>query len=209
MAWERLREDYVDAVFEGLRKYQLIENPDGSYSFADVTPYTVRENAFIGAKDINAMNTVMNIIMAALNNGTDLYDVFTQYFETQKQLFAEAADSQNNDFQTYLDSLKKTYTEEITVFKEDQEKAFANWYAWFQEQCEELQQQYVSDITQFEAVQEAAFNEWFTFIKAQLSTDAAGKLLEDIMELEKKIDDFIASEMTAEQMKELYDSVKV
>lgn len=187
MAWEPLRTDYVDAVFEGLRKYQLINNQDGSYSFADVTPYTVRENAFIGSKDINASNTAINIIMAALNNGTNLYDVFTQYFEMQKQLFTEKADGQYDAFQKYLKTLQDTA----------------------QEQCEELHQQYITDITQFEEVQEAAFNEWFTFIKAQLTTDAAGKLLAEINRVEKKLDDFVDSKMTAEEMDKLYDSVKI
>lgn len=209
MAWERLREDYVDAVFEGLRKYQLIENPDGSYSFSDVTPYAVRENAFIGAKDINAMNTAMNIIMAALNSGTDLYDVFTRYFEIQKQLFTETADNQNDEFQAYLDLLKKTYAEDIAGFKENQEEDYNKWYAGVQDQCEELQQQYILDITQFKEVKEAAFNEWFTFIKAQLTTDAAGKLLAEILRVEQALTEFIDSEMTAEEVNELYDSVKI
>lgn len=209
MVWKPLREDYVDAVFEGLRKYQLIDNPDGSFSFADVTLYTVRENAFIGAKDINAMNTAMNIIMAALNNGTDLYNVFTQYFEIQKQLFAEAVTEQDNDFQKYLDELKLSYSTDIADFKENQEGSFDNWYAGVKKQCEELQQQYITDITHFEDVQEAAFNEWFTFIKAQLTTDAAGKLLSMIQAVETKLNEFIESEMTEEQMKKLYDSVEV
>lgn len=186
MAWEPLRTDYVDAVFEGLRKYQLISNQDGSFSFADVTSYTARENAFLGAKDINAMNTAMNLIMAALNNGTSLYDVFTQYFETQKQLFTDATNNQNTEFQEYLDGLEQT----------------------IQDQCEELQQQYTEEITQFEEVQEAAFNEWFTFIKAQLTTDSAGKLLTEILRVETELNKFIESEMDADTVDALYDSVK-
>lgn len=44
-AFVMLRTDYVDAVFEGLRKYLQVNNPDGTLSFADVTQYTVKEGA--------------------------------------------------------------------------------------------------------------------------------------------------------------------
>lgn len=186
MAWESLRTNYMDAVFNGLRKYQIIENQDGTYSLVDVTSYEIKEEAFIGAKDINAMNTAMNLIMAALNNGTSLYDVFTQYFETQKQLFTENANNQNTEFQEYLDELEQT----------------------IQDQCEELQQKYTGEMTQFEEVQEAAFNEWFAFIKAQLTTDSAGKLLTEIQRVEGVLNEFIESEMDAAAVDALYDSVE-
>lgn len=155
MAWEELRTDYADAVFDGLRKYMVTENPDGSYSFSDVTQYTVRENSFIGAKDINAMNTAMNLIMAALNDGTDLYDVFTQFFIEQQELFASSADDYQNDFKNYLGELR------IAIM----------------DQCEQLKNDYTGDITKFKELQKAVYEEWFAMIKASLSENAAGKLL--------------------------------
>ena len=161
MAWEPLKVDYVDAVFDGLRKYQQITNADGTLSFADVTQYLVKEGAFIGAKDINAMNTAMNLIMAALNNGTNLYDVFTEYFVTQQELFEETADEYHVGFEEYLAKLR------VDV----------------EAQCDQLQKDYIEEITQFEDKQETAFNTWFDLIKNQLSSDAAGQLQIEINEL--------------------------
>lgn len=166
MAWEPLRTDYVDAVFDGLRKYQQVVNADGTYSFADVTTYTVKENAFLGAKDINAMNTAMNLIMAALNNGTDLYDVFTAFFENQQALFEQTAGEYNDGFEEYLAALRTDV----------------------EAQCDQLQQDYITEITTFEDKQETAFNTWFALIKDQLSTDAAGQLQNAIDALEEQLE---------------------
>lgn len=91
MAWDLLRTDYKDAVFDGLRKYMEINNPDGTVSFADVTNYVVKELTFFGAKDVNSINTAVNAILAALENGTDLYQVFLDFFENQEILFTEKA----------------------------------------------------------------------------------------------------------------------
>lgn len=187
MEWELLKTDYVDAVFEGLRKYQQIINADGTYSFADVTAYLVKEDSFIGAKDINAMNVAMNLIMAALNNGTNLYDVFTQFFADQQVLFEKTASDYNGGFEEYLANLRKIveadckqleedYTKEITDFKDTQESMFNLWYQGVKDQCTQLQKDYVDDITKFEEIQETAFNMWFEFMKDQLSKDAAGNL---------------------------------
>lgn len=200
MSWEPLKTNYVDAVFEGLRKYQMIANQDGTYSFADVTLYVVKEGSFIGAKDINAMNIAMNLIMAALNNGTNLYDVFTQFFENQQALFEETANNYNDGFEQYLSELRESvmdqctqlendYTTEITQFISTQETSFNEWYEAVKAQCAQLQADYVNEITQFEQVQETAFNTWFSFIKDQLTEDAAGHLLEEIMQLASRLDD--------------------
>lgn len=91
MAWERLKTDYKDAVWSGLRKFIPIDNGDGSYSVKDVTQYTVYDESFFGAYDANRINTAVNAIMAALENGTDLYEVFTEFFENQKVEFDKRA----------------------------------------------------------------------------------------------------------------------
>ena len=51
-----LKTDYKDAMFQGNRKYQMIQNEDGTVSFEDVTEYTQEGDSF-GAKDINDINT--------------------------------------------------------------------------------------------------------------------------------------------------------
>lgn len=163
-AFVMLRTDYVDAVFEGLRKYLQVINPDGTYSFADVTQYTVKEGAFLGAKDINMMNTAMNLIMAALNNGTDLYEVFTNFFENQKELFKGTANEYNIDFLQFIAELKNSMS--------------AQW--------ELLAKDYTDDVERFEAIQEAAFNAWFDAIKKTLSSVENGELL---VKIEKMLRD--------------------
>ena len=73
MAWELLPVDYTDAVWAGLKRYNQINNEDGSVSFQDITAYTGKEKSFFGAKDANRMNEALNTIMSMVENGTDLY----------------------------------------------------------------------------------------------------------------------------------------
>ena len=63
MAWSNLPTDYTDAVWDGMRKYNLITNEDGTVSLQDVTTYINRENSFFGANDANQMNTALNSLM--------------------------------------------------------------------------------------------------------------------------------------------------
>lgn len=165
MAWELLRTDYVDAAFEGLRKYQQITNADETVSFADVTQYTVKEGAFIGAKDINAITAAINAIMASLEQGTDLYAVFTQFFEVQKGEFEESADANLKSFQEYTSNLEGEADKTIEQIKTD----------------------YDEEIKSFEQLQEALFTQWFDLIKGQLSTDAAGNLQLQINALSEEV----------------------
>ena len=138
MAFELLRTDYVDAVFDGLRRYLVSDNGDGSVSFHDITNYTVKEGAFFGAKDANTINTAVNAILAALENGTDLYEIFTQFFETQKELFKNESDTRQDGFAAYIDELQSYMS--------------AKW--------DELKTEYTGDIQYFKDVQENAFNVW-------------------------------------------------
>ena len=165
MAWELLRTDYVDATFEGLRKYQQITNADETVSFADVAQYTVKEGAFIGAKDINAITAAINAIMASLEQGTDLYAVFTQFFEVQKGEFEESADANLKSFQEYTSNLEGEADKTIEQIKTD----------------------YDEEIKSFEQLQEALFTQWFDLIKGQLSTDAAGNLQLQINALSEEV----------------------
>ena len=63
MAWTPLPTNYTDAVWEGLKKYNLINNPDGTISLQDLTVYIGKENSFFGAKDANRMNEAINALM--------------------------------------------------------------------------------------------------------------------------------------------------
>jgi hypothetical protein len=76
-----LKTNYVDDVLDTtknqLRKYQQIQNDDGTVSFVDVTEYTQVGTSF-GAKDINDTNAAINdvngkiqIITLSEKTGTD------------------------------------------------------------------------------------------------------------------------------------------
>lgn len=93
-----LKTNYVDDVLDTtknqLRKYQQIQNDDGTVSFVDVTKYTKVGTPF-GAKDINDTNAAINDVNGKLAN---VYTVlYSNYF---------AANVTNNidlkdDFQNY------------------------------------------------------------------------------------------------------------
>lgn len=65
-----LKTNYVDDVLDTtknqLRKYQKIQNDDGTVSFVDVTEYTQVGTSF-GAKDINDTNAAINDVNGNLN----------------------------------------------------------------------------------------------------------------------------------------------
>jgi hypothetical protein len=60
-----LKTNYQNDVFQGLRKYQMVRNDDGTYSFVDATSYD-QEGDLFGANDINATNEAVNELMDAV-----------------------------------------------------------------------------------------------------------------------------------------------
>lgn len=68
-----LKTNYVDDVLDTtknqLRKYQQIQNDDGTVSFVDVTEYTQVGTSF-GAKDINDTNAAINDVNRKLSENT-------------------------------------------------------------------------------------------------------------------------------------------
>lgn len=67
MEWTDLPTNYQDAVWNGNRKYKMINNSDDTVSFEDVTEYSQKENSFFGADDANAMNAAMNKLAGGMN----------------------------------------------------------------------------------------------------------------------------------------------
>lgn len=165
MSWTLLPTDYTDAVWTGLKRYNLIENEDDTVSLQDVTVYSNKEKSFFGAVDANRMNYALNTLMSMVENGTDLYEDFLIYFNTQKDLFENEADLKQAGFADY-----------ITIL-EGQGDAIIN----------ELETGYRTEIDQFESTQEAVFNTWFDFIKGQLGEDVAGNLQNQILELDSRL----------------------
>lgn len=134
MAWELLPVDYTDAVWAGLKRYNQINNEDGSVSFQDITSYTGKEKSFFGAKDANRMNEALNTIMSMVENGTDLYTAFQNYFAEQKTLFEQEADSKATEFNNYTDNLEQEYKASMAAFESQQQQIYNAWFQAMKDQ---------------------------------------------------------------------------
>ena len=134
MAWELLPVDYTDAVWAGLKRYNQINNEDGSVSFHDITSYTGKEKSFFGAKDANRMNEAHNTIMSMVENGTDLYTAFQNYFAEQKTLFEQEADSKATEFDNYTDNLEQEYKVSMAAFESQQQQIYNAWFQAMKDQ---------------------------------------------------------------------------
>lgn len=165
MAWSLLPTNYTDAVWNGLKKYTKIDNADGTVSFNDVTAYTNKETSFFGANDANKMNGALNYIMSMLENGTDLYEEFTTYFENQKKQFKTSGDTSYNELKQYFTVLKSNGDASLDTIEKD----------------------YKSRMNAYESEQKTAFNTWFGNLKDQLSTNVAGNLQNQCTELDERL----------------------
>lgn len=165
MAWSLLPTNYTDAVWNGLKKYTKVDNADGTVSFNDVTAYTNKETSFFGAKDANKMNGALNYIMSMLENGTDLYEEFTTYFENQKKQFKISGDTSYNELKQYFVVLKSNGDASLDTIEKD----------------------YKSRMNAYESEQKTAFNSWFGNLKDQLSTNVAGNLQNQCTELDERL----------------------
>lgn len=134
MAWELLPVDYTDAVWAGLKRYNQINNEDGSVSFQDITSYTGKEKSFFGAKDANRMNEALNTIMSMVENGTNLYTAFQNYFAEQKTLFEQEADSKATEFDNYTDNLEQEYKASMAAFESQQQQIYNAWFQAMKDQ---------------------------------------------------------------------------
>lgn len=134
MAWKLLPVDYTDAVWAGLKRYNQINNEDGSVSFQDITSYTGKEKSFFGAKDAIRMNEALNTIMSMVENGTDLYTAFQNYFAEQKTLFEQEADSKATEFDNYTDNLEQEYKVSMAAFESQQQQIYNAWFQAMKDQ---------------------------------------------------------------------------
>ena len=164
MSWTPLKENYTDAIWAGLKKYNLIENSDDTISLQDVTVYSQKENSFYGALDANRTNAAINIIMAMLENGTDLYTNFQNYFTTQQTLFEETADEKQAGLTAYVADL------------EAQGDAL----------IQQIETDYSAEIQNFEDVQEQIFNVWFASVRGQLDGDVAGQIINRLNAIDER-----------------------
>ena len=164
MSWTPLRENYTDAVWAGLKKYIQVDNEDDTISFRDVTVYSNKENSFYGAMDANRTNAAINVIMAMLEHGTDLYTNFQNYFATQQTLFEEEADAKQDALSAYVADL------------EAQGDAL----------IQQIETDYSAEIQNFEDVQEQVFNVWFQSVRDQLDQDVAGQIINRLNAIDER-----------------------
>lgn len=94
MAWTNLPTDYKDAIWNGNRKYKMINNSDGTVSFEDVTEYSQKENSFFGADEANAMNAGMNELAANMESVAENAQTAKTSAETATAKATAAANSQ-------------------------------------------------------------------------------------------------------------------
>lgn len=172
MSWKRLSTDYKDISWSGLKKYTQIDNDDGTVSFRDDTKYTNKESSFFGAKDANQINEAVNYIMTKLENGTDLYSVFQEFFDSQKELFIEEKNGKMSDINNYVSDLKSRGETALTNVESDHRQR----------------------MSAYEDTQRNEFNSWFVQMRDHLSSDQAGKLQLQIEDLKVLLDGFASKE---------------
>lgn len=194
MAWNLLPVDYTDAEWAGLKKYLQVDNPDGTISLQDVTVYSQKEKSFFGALDANRMNEALNTIMSMLENGTDLYGAFQNYFAEQKTLFTNKANSEFLDFERYAQDLKDQGDSIISTLETSTEadyEAYQEFLAQLQADGDaaltEIETGYERRMSTFESVSKESFDEWFANLQDQLSGDVAARLTLLTAELDDRL----------------------
>ena len=168
MSWKRLNTEYKDISWSGLKKYTQIENDDGTVSFRDDTRYTNKESSFFGAKDANQINEAVNYIMTKLENGTDLYSTFQEFFNTQRELFIREKDGKVSEINGYISDLKSRGETALTNIESNHKQR----------------------MSVYEDTQKNEFNNWFAQMRDHLSSDQAGKLQLQVEDLKVLIDGF-------------------
>lgn len=176
MAWELLPTDYTDAVWDGLKRYTQIDNDDGTVSFRDDTTYTGKEKSFFGAKDANRMNEALNTIMSMVENGTDLYEEFQNYFAGQKTHFESKAEEVVNGVKALTNEQYDSYKTYVEGLKKEGDQTLSD-----------IESGYEQRMSTYEGEQKALFDAWFAAIKEQLSEDVAGSLQNQLTEVEERL----------------------
>lgn len=190
MSWERLPEDYEDQIWNGLKKYTQIDNSDGTISFTDVTNYSQREKSFFGAKEVNRINKAVNYIMAKLENGTDLYKAFQDFFTEQKDLFIKNTETESKEFKSKIGEEFLQYQQYIKDLKEKSKETLSD-----------TEKDYLKQLAIYQDKEKAVFDTWFDNIKDKLSHDVAGKLQNEINHNRDVITGFVGKETIFENNK--------
>lgn len=107
MSWKNLPTNHKEMLWSGKKKYRQISNADGTISFEDKTEYTNKSESLFSSKEANQINEAINHIMNKLENGTDLYTEFQEYFNNQKQQFSSEGDTALRQLKAHLENIKQ------------------------------------------------------------------------------------------------------
>lgn len=194
-SWNKLPTDHKDITYNGLKKYKQINNDDGTISLKDETVYTNKDASFFGAKEANQMNEALNYIMTKLENGTDLYSEFLEFFDNQKQLFLKNGESVISNITNKTNADYKDFEEHATNLKKNFDEFIANLKQLTGTSLSEIELKYKQQMSEYETQQKSLFDMWFNNIKSQLSGDIAGKLQTKIETLETKLNGFVPNDV--------------
>ena len=114
------KDDILDTSQNTRRKYQMVDNGDGTVSFVDVTEYIQQGDSF-GADDTNATNTKVNALESDIDEINDNLSGF-KYYQIGTELVAFVADDSFykdvNDKYVLADSTTgQTLLEDTTTYK--------------------------------------------------------------------------------------------
>lgn len=98
------KDDVLDTSKNQKRKYKMIQNPDGTVSFEDVTVYTQEGDSFGGA-DINATNKFCNL----LNQSLDKYITDDTIAMNKIDLELEGISESLNAIQLFTNGLENNH----------------------------------------------------------------------------------------------------
>ena len=108
------KDDILSSSMGGKRKYRIIDNGDGTYSFEDVTEYTQNGSDF-GAGQINATNQAVNESCDKANVIDDLDDIVANQADGMIA-GAKAVATLNADLAELYDELNKPIEEVETSY---------------------------------------------------------------------------------------------
>ena len=121
--------------------------------------------------------------MAKLENGTDLYSVFQEFFDSQKELFTKTKDGTIAEMKNNADSDYTAFVQYMSNLKSQGDAALTN-----------VESNHRQRMSTYEDIQKNEFNIWFAQMKDHLSSDQAGKLQLQIEDLKVLLDGFASKE---------------
>lgn len=102
------KDDVLDTSKNQKRKYKMIQNPDGTVSFEDVTVYTQEGDSFGGA-DINATNKFCNLLNQGLINKSNTNHVHDDRYYIKAQIDAVTSGSAQRINNSYIDAVSLSW----------------------------------------------------------------------------------------------------